>query len=338
MTPKATTLQDVSRHLGLSTATVSRVMNGSSKVRPATRARVLRAIEELGYTRNYAARALARKQTDTLGVIFPNIDSGFFSEVLKGIHEVATLYKFQLMVAFSIGTRDEPDLVSEYLLGGRVDGLILMNLDMPEEFIRQAAQQRLPVALVDRPVGGADVAMVSLDNVIGAQQAVSHLIEHGYERIAVLKGPEGTFDAEQRWLGCQQVFDRVGRTPDPRLIWEGDFHRRSGYQRMSAWLDAGRQPPDAVFALNDAMAIGVMEALRERNLGVPDDVALVGFDDVEAAPLLGLTTVRSPMREMGRLASEAIIELLRNGRTRTRRVLATELVVRQTCGGHRAGG
>ncbi len=333
-TSSSRTLHDVSRHLGVSTATVSRVLNGSDKVRQDTRDRVLRAIHDLGYTRNYAARALARQRTDTLGVIFPNIDSGFFSEVLKGIHEVASLADFHLMVAFSRSTTDEPDLVGEYLQGGRVDGLILMNLDMPEGFVRDTTRQRLPIVLVDRPVSGAEVATVSLDNIAGACDAVSHLLGHGYRRIAVIKGPDGTFDSEQRWIGCQRAFAQAGMAVDPELVWDGDFHKRSGYERVKMWLSAGKALPDAIFALNDAMAIGAMEALREFGLSAPQDVAIVGFDDIEAAPLLGLSTVRSPMREMGREAARALIELLRSGETRTNRVLTTCFVARGTCGRH----
>ncbi len=326
------TVQDVSRQSGVSTATVSRVINQSPKVRPATRVRVLKAIRELGYMRNHSARALARQRTDTIGVVFPGIDSGFFSEVLKGINEYAVSRDYHLMVAFSQGLPDEHDRVAEYLQAGRVDALILMNLGMSDQFIRQASQRELPIVLIDRPVKDARVASVMIDNISGADAAMSHLLALGYERIAILNGPDGTIDAEQRFQGCQRAAKRAGVTLNKDLVWPGTFFWESGYELMKHWLDSGKTLPEAMFALNDPMAMGVMEAMRERGLSVPKDMALVGFDDVQAARHLGLTTVHSPMREMGRAASEAAISLVTGGRTRLERVLPTELVIRRSCG------
>jgi DNA-binding LacI/PurR family transcriptional regulator len=330
------TVLDVSRQSGVSTATVSRVINESSKVSPATRVRVLKAIEALGYMRNHSARALARQRTDTIGVVFPGIDSGFFSEVLKGINEYAVSRDYHLMVAFSQGSRDEHNRVAEYLQAGRVDALILMNLGMSDQFIRRAAKRELPIVLIDKPVKNARVASVMIDNRSGADAAMSHLLGLGYERIAILAGPEGTVDAEQRFEGCQAAADRTGHKLDKDLIWPGTFFWESGYELMNNWLDAGKPLPDAMFALNDPMAMGVMESMHEHGLSVPEDMALIGFDDVQAARYLGLTTVRSPMREMGLIASEAAINLVTGGRTLVEQVLPTELIVRRSCGVERS--
>ncbi len=326
------TVLDVSRQSGVSTATVSRVINQSPKVSPATRGRVLKAIEKLGYMRNHSARALARQKTDTIGVVFPGIDSGFFSEVLKGINEYAVSRDYHLMVAFSQGKDDEHGRIAEYLQAGRVDALILMSLGMSDQFVRQASQRELPIVLIDRPVKGARVASVMIDNISGAGAAMSHLLGLGYKRIAILKGPDGTIDAEQRFDGCQRAAKHAGYKLNKDLVWPGNFLWESGYELMNNWLDSGKPLPDAMFALNDPMAMGVMEAMRERGLSVPDDMALVGFDDVQAARYLGLTTVRSPMREMGRVASQAAINLVTGGRTQLEQVLATDLVVRRSCG------
>jgi len=325
------TVQDVSKQSGVSTATVSRVINQSPKVRPATRVRVLKAIEQLGYMRNHSARALARQKTDTIGVVFPGIDSGFFSEVLKGINEYAVSRDYHLMVAFSQG-QSEQDRVSEYLQAGRVDALILMNLGMSDHFVRQAAQRELPIVLIDRPVKDARVASVMIDNLNGADAAMTHLLTLGHGRIAILAGPEGTIDADQRMEGCLRASKRAGYEIEKDLIWPGDFFWEGGYELMNNWLDSGKPLPDAMFALNDPMAMGVMEAMHERGLSVPNDMALVGFDDVQAARYLGLTTVHSPMREMGRAASEAAVNLVTGGRTQLEQVLETELIVRRTCG------
>ncbi len=326
------TVLDVSRQSGVSTATVSRVINQSPKVRPATRVRVLKAIEQLGYMRNHSARALARQKTDTIGVVFPGIDSGFFSEVLKGINEYAVSRDYHLMVAFSQGSQGEHDRVAEYLQAGRVDALILMNLGMSDAFVRQAAQRELPIVLIDRPVKDARVASVMIDNRSGADAAMSHLLELGHSRIAILAGPDGTIDADQRMEGCQLAAARAGYEIDKGLVWPGNFFWEGGYELMNNWLESGKPLPDAMFALNDPMAMGVMEAMREHGLSVPNDMALVGFDDVQAARYLGLTTVHSPMREMGRAASQAAVNLVTGGRTQLEQVLETELIVRRSCG------
>lgn len=328
---QSVTVSDVSKRSGLSTATVSRVLNNSPLVREKTKAKVLEAMRELGYTANHSARALARNKTDTLGVIFPGIDTGFFSEVLIGVNQLACEHDMHLAVAFARNKPEEAQLVSEYLYGGRADALILMNLRIDDKFIREAAKGPTPLVLIDRPVKDARVVTVRMDNTAGAEQAMSHLLENGHKRIAVIRGPAETFDAAERWKGCERAMQRFGVTPDPELIWDGTFHHSSGYERMASWLASGRPLPDAIFALNDPMAIGVLDALTEQGLRVPDDVALVGFDDIESARYLGLTTVRSPMRGLGRSACQSVVELLQ-GKSRfpEERVLPTELVIRRS--------
>ena len=292
----------------------------------------MKAVRELGYMRNHAARALARQRTDTIGVVFPDIDSGFFSEVLKGINEFAVSRDYHLMVAFAQGSDSEQDKVVEYLHAGRVDALILMNLGLSSNFVRQASLQEMPIVLVDRPISGAKITSVMIDNLSGADAAMSHLLGLGYKRIAIMTGPDGTLDAEQRFEGCQVACKRHGVAICEDLVMPGTFSWESGYEVMSRWLDEGKPLPEAMFALNDPMALGVMEAMRERGLRVPDDMALVGFDDVQSARYLGLTTVRSPMREMGRAASEAAINLVDGESAAAEQVLPTELVVRSSCG------
>ncbi len=328
---QAVTVADVSKRSGLSTATVSRVLNNSPLVREQTKAKVLEAMRELGYTANHSARALARKRTDTIGVIFPGIDAGFFSEVLIGVNQLASENDMHLAVAFARNKPEEAQMVSEYLYGGRVDALILMNLRIDDKFIREAAMAPTPMVLIDRPAKDARLVTVRMDNAAGAEEAMTHLLDLGHRRIAVIRGPQGTFDSDERWLGCLQAMKRSGVKPDPELIWEGTFHDHSGYEAMSSWLDAGKPLPEAIFALNDPMAIGVLEALTERGLRVPDDVALVGFDDIESARYLGLTTVSSPMRGLGRTACQAVVELLEGAPRRPKEhVLPTELIVRRS--------
>jgi LacI family transcriptional regulator len=329
------TLHDVCRKAGLSTATVSRVINNSPLVTKRTRARVLKAIQALGYHPSRAARTLSRKRSDMIAVIFPEIASGFYTEVLRGIDEVAGEHNFHLTTAFAHGQRDEHTLALQALNEQWVAGLLILNLfevSLPAEAVKLAAEQRVPVVSIDRPVRSSHVISVSMDNVAGAAAAVDHLFAHGYRDIAVIRGPRGNYDADQRWLGCQQAAERAGIALPEDRIWSGTFIEGSGRLAMERWLDTGRPLPRAIFACNDAMAIGALEVLSERGLKVPEDVALVGFDDVDSARHLGLTTVRVPMRAMGRAAAEAAIKQIVSGGTQQQHVLTTQLIVRRSCG------
>ena len=343
-TNRSITVKQVADFSNLSTATVSRVLNGARNVRPATRQRVLEAVQALGYTGNHAARALRSRRTNTFGVIFPYIASGFFSEVLIGMNEVASQRGIHLNVGFAHGEHDQEQLVSQYLQDGRVDALLLMNLSMPEAFIEQMVQSGTPIVLLDRPAASAAVPSVVVDNVGGAKAAMRHLLACGHERIAVIRGPQASFDSQQRLVGCWAALTAAQRELEPDLLWAGDFTEPSGQAAVSAWLEAGRELPDAIFALNDTMALGVRAVLDAAGIRIPEDVALVGFDDVEPARHVGLTTVRSPMMEMGRTALRMAVAAAEGegegtaGRPAAHQVLDTELIVRQTCGWrHRQG-
>ncbi len=328
------TLGDVSRHVGLSVATVSRVLSGSPRVRQATRDQVLRAADELGYSANLSARALKTQRTDMLGVVFPDINNEFYRELLTGINDEAHAAGRHLMVEFGPGPRWQSLRPQDYLFGGRIDALILLNLGLPMDFLRDLAGRGTPLVLMDRPAPGVPAATVRLENVAGADAAMSHLLEHGYRRIAVLRGPGDSYDANERWRGCERALRRFGVELDHNLIWEAGFYEAYAYTATQRWL-ADHDAPEAILALNDAMAIGALHALREHGLSVPQDVALVGFDDVDCAKHLGLTTVHCPIRQMGQAAARAALNLMATDEPAAfyrEEVLDTHLIVRTSCG------
>jgi len=327
------TLLDICRRCGVSTATVSRVVNGSPLVQERTRQRVLAAIEELGYRPSFAARNLARQRSDTIGVIFPQIESGFYVEVLRGIDDVAAEHGYHLLTAFAHGALDEQALVGRFLKDGRVDALILLNLLLPNGFVRKAARRGLPIALIDRPVAGTNLFAVSVDNRKGAREAILHLLGLGRRKIAIVAGPRGTYDSDQRVKGAVAAAAAAGVIIPGSRIWAGAFTEESGRAAMLKALQQPRGLPDAVFATNDEMAIGILRTLREKGIRVPEDVAVVGFDDSRIAGLLGLSSVRFPIRDMGRAAAEAAILQIKTGRAPKKRVVDARLVVRQSSGG-----
>jgi len=221
------TLYDVSRLSGASIATVSRVFSGKAKVSEETRKRVMEAARSLSYEPSHAARALAGRRTQTLGAIFPEIASGFYADVLAGIDEVAAECGFDVLASFVGKRRSRPELVKRLLRQGRVDALLLLNLDDTSDLSAESVDS-LPIVLIDHQVDGSKLPVIGMDNVGGAEAMIEHLFEQGHRRIALLTGPEANYDSQQRLLGCRHAFARLGLTMDKSLTWTGAFTFASG--------------------------------------------------------------------------------------------------------------
>jgi LacI family transcriptional regulator len=351
------TLYDVARHAGVSIATVSRVLHGQGPVRDVTRARVRAAIEQLGYVPDGAAQSLARNRKDVIGLVCvehtglkPNqydIESMsllFYDEVMRGVEARIRERSWSLMITFlredeNLGTtlpEDEPVQSRLLALSGKVDGLLIGEGVVPPSVIAALAR-RLPVVVVagDTAMRGADV--VSADNWSGAHALVTHLLaEHGKHRFFHVDGPATAPDAKVRRLAMQSVIDAY-----PGTVLTGSYSGRftvhsgsAAAERLLAGAGAGALP-DAIVCANDQMAIGVLRTLAERGIRVPEDIAVVGFDDIFPASLCDppLTTVHQPMRRIGERACDRLIERLANPALRpTVEVLPTELVLRSSCG------
>jgi LacI family transcriptional regulator len=326
------TLYDVSRLSGVSTATVSRVFTGKARVSEDIRKRVMEAARELAYEPSHAARALAGRKTLTLGAIFPEIASGFYADVLAGIDEVAAESGFDVLASFVGKRRSRPELVKRLLRQGRVDALILLNLDDTSD-LKPESIDALPIVLIDREINGSTLPVVGMDNDGGAEAMVEHLFEQGHRRISIVTGPDGNYDSDQRLLGCRRAFAKLGLTLEDNLIWKGAFTLQSGTRVARELLDSGRPLPDAIFCLNDPMAIGMLSELQRRGISVPGDVALAGYDNVEAAAHLSLTSVACPMRLMGQVAARWAVDLLTRNERPVGHRLQVRLVVRNSSGG-----
>lgn len=330
---KHVTLFDICRAAEVSSATVSRVINDSPLVQETTRRKVRKAIRELGYRPSHAARMLARQRTDTLGVILPDINSPFDAQVLAGIDQVADESRYHMLIAFTHGGRDARTLLRRFAEERRVDAVVYMSTSVGvDASLREVTRSGLPLVVMDRPVSG--FPSVVMDNEQGARLVVQHLLAHGRKRIAFLRGPESNYDAARRLAGAKAALAEAGQALPDELCWAGDFREESGAAAVQAWAATGKPWPDAIFACNDTMAFGVLGALRETGIQVPDQVAVVGFDDSLGARWLGLSTVRIPMRELGGQAARLALRLARKEALEESLVqLPLELVVRQTCGG-----
>jgi DNA-binding LacI/PurR family transcriptional regulator len=326
------TLYDVSRLSGASTATVSRVFSGKARVGLETRRRVVDAANQLGFEPSHIAQALAGSRTKTLAAIFPEIASGFYADVLAGIDEVAAESGFDVLASFVGKRRNRPEMIRRLLRQGRADGLLLLNLDDTGDIDPQALDQ-LPIVLIDREISGTTLPVVGMDNVSGAEAMIEHFFEQGHRRVAILAGPEGNYDSEQRLLGCRRAMARLGMAIEERLIWNGGFTVESGARAAREFLDSKLPLPDAIFCLNDAMAIGMLGELQREEIVVPRDMAMAGYDNVEAAAHLSLTSVACPMRLMGQVAARWLVDLITKNERATPHRLQVRLVVRNSSAG-----
>lgn len=323
------TLYDVCELSGVSSATVSRVFSGNTPVSEERRRRVLEAAKSLGYVPSHAGRALRSRRTQTLGAIFPEMARHFYPDLLAGIDEVASDSGFDVLACLVGKKRRKSELVDRLLGQGRVDALILLNLQNRPGLSGDVLDS-LPIVLIGRGIPGSSLPVVGMDNVGGACAMIEHLHAQGHRKIAVLTGPAGNYDSEQRLLGCRKAFAQLDLKQNPRLIWQGEFTFASGIAAAREVV-AGKVPrPDAVFCLNDAMAIGMMGELRSAGLSVPGDIALGGFDDVHESRHLSLTTITVPTREMGQKAARFTLDFINNNQRPTSQQMPVRLVVRDS--------
>ncbi|KDN72924.1 LacI family transcriptional regulator [Streptomyces olindensis] len=336
------TLEEVAARAGVGRGTVSRVINGSPRVSDATRAAVEAAVAELGYVPNTAARALAANRTDAIALVVPEPETRFFAEpyfsdMLKGVGAALGDTEMQLLLIFA-GSDRERRRLAQYLAAHRVDGVLLVSVHADDPLPDLLAQLEIP-AVISGPRSSAEtLPSVDSDNYGGARQAVEHLLSRGRRRIAHITGRLDVYGAQRRIDGYREALIDAGLGADEALIEPGDFTEEGGHRAMAALLE--RDPGlDAVFAASDVTAAGARQALREAGRRIPDDVALVGYDDSAIARHMEppLTSVRQPIEEMGRRMIDLLLTevadrrpLASRGLERRQVVLATELVSRSS--------
>jgi len=338
------TLFDVARLAGVSTATVSRVVHGQDRVREATRIRVQQAIEELGYVPDGAAQSLSRRRKDVIGLVcverheqqydIENMNLLFYDEVLRGVEARIRDQEWSLLITFLQGAND-PSYARIESFTGKVDGILIGEGIVPSPFIERLAT-RLPVVIFAGTPHEQAVDVVAADNLSGSAAVVTHLIrEHGRRRLYWVHGPADSPDSRERRLGLDYV---LHANPQCELtgFYQGFYSVQSGEEAGEALLARPRRElPDAVVSANDQMAIGVVKALSRAGVRVPEDVAVVGFDDIFPGSLCDppLTTVHQPMRMLGERSCARLLERIANpGLRPATELLPTELVLRSSCG------
>jgi len=329
------TIRDVAQLAGVSIATVSRVLNDSSRVLPSTRQRVWAAFDDLDFSPNGAARSLTTRRTNVLGVLLPDLYGEFFSEVIRGIDLGARREGLHTLVS-SAHAEAETILSAARSMRGRIDGAIVMAPDASTAEAIHRIRDRFPVVLLNARFEVPGCSSISIANYEGAHEVVKHLLRLGHGPIAILKGPPGNIDAEERWRGYRRALEEAGIEYDASLELAGDFTESSGYRAAGEILRHPRRPT-AVFASNDSMAMGLICSLENMGIDVPRAVAVAGFDDVAIARFLTppLTTAHVDAYRLGERAVALLLTALSDPEgAQKHETLPCPLVIRETCGAH----
>ena len=330
------TIRDIAKIAKVAPSTVSRALNNKGRMSNATRERIRRLAQELGYHPNINAKGLATNKTGNIGIVInkrhrPEGFYDFYGTIIVGVEEAIETQGYHLIFSSTDGGPSVPRCVEER----HVDGLILMGCDISEELVLLLKNNRVPLVLVDNHVDGVD--SVAIDNIGGAYKAVECLIKLGHRKIGFIAERLSDLSFQERFEGYKLALKEYGLQYDPDLVAEGFTRPDHGYIAMRKLFNKGKNP-SAVFAANDSTAIGAVKAIKEEGLRVPDDIAVVGFDDgpnaLHAVP--PLTTVRVFKKKMAVTAAKRLMELIENpDQPPIRLRLSTELIIRGSCGGRR---
>jgi DNA-binding LacI/PurR family transcriptional regulator len=331
--PHQVTIVDIAQELGISKSTVSRALRGQSDIHPGTRQAVLDMAGQLDYQPNQLAHSLVKSRTNTVGILVPEFVSSFFPKVIIAAQQTLKQAGYGVVICQSEESYETEVANARTLLANRVDGLLVSHTKETRNFehLRTFQRKGIPVVFFNRVCEDMDVPKVTVDDYRGAFQAVEHLIQAGYRRIAHLAGPDSLPNSRNRLNGYRDALTQYDLPIDPELIISYDLTLEKANIYANHLLNLP-QPPDALFAMNDPTAIEVLKVCRSRNIRVPDNLAIVGFSDDPIAALIDppLTTVAQPIDEIGREAARLLLRVLQGNETGEQVVLPTQLVIRQS--------
>ncbi|WP_430790620.1 LacI family DNA-binding transcriptional regulator [Virgibacillus flavescens] len=323
------TIKDVAKLAGVAISTASYALNDSGKVSQSTRDKVVLAAKELNYQKNGFASDLKRTKTNTIALILSDLSGPYYSELIKGVQDVATANGYDLIACSSIGGPQSTAV--KFLKEKRVDGVIILAHNISDEITLESAREGFPLVVLDRKLKNEYVVHVEVDNLQGGYTATDYLIKKGHKQIAYISGPLNSHDNELRFEGFSNALKDNGLTYQSKWRLSGDFTREGGY-RATKMLIAQRDIPEAIFYANDEMAIGGMQAFYEKGIRVPDDISIIGFDDIQLSEYVtpSLTTMKQPKYEAGALSMHLIFQMLSGEKVNHNYKLATELVERKS--------
>ena len=330
------TIMDVAAHAGVSYSTVSRVVNDYEFVKTATREKVQKAMEELGYVANLKARSLAGGRSNMIGLLVFDLENSYFTEVVRGIDAEVSRLNYDMVISTTHQRLDREQAYVTQLASGMVDGLIIMLPQNIESWLEPLQQRQTPYVLIDHESRLGQGHVIRTTNRRGAREATDYLLDLGHRQIGLVTGTPTVQSGKERIEGFHRALADRQLAANPELIVQGDFDEASGFAAGLQLLQRP-SPPTAIFALNDAMAIGVLEAAEKVGLSVPDELSILGFDDIPEASYIRpqLTTVRQPQREIGRTATRLLVDLIEHKEARSDLetvTLNTELIIRKSTG------
>lgn len=293
-------------------ATVSRVVNGNPNVKPATRKKVLEAIERLGYRPNAVARGLASKKTTTVGVIIPDISSIFFAELARGIEDIATMYNYNIILSNSDQNKDKEIHLLNTMLGKQVDGIVFMGGKITEEHVEEFKRSPVPIVLVATLEKSEEIPSVNIDYQQATYELVTEFIEKGHKNIGLVSGPlDDPINGEEKFLGYRRALEDAGLQVDENMVSVGDYTYDSGIEAMTGFISQDNMPT-AIFAGTDEMALGVIHGAQDNGYKVPEDLEVVGFDNTRLATMVRptLSTVVQPMYDIGAVAMRLLTKFM----------------------------
>lgn len=331
-------IREVAQEAGVSIGTVSNVFNRPHLVAEPTRRRVEDAVERLGYVLNASARSLRHGRSQTVGLLVMDIRNPFFTELARGLEDAASEAAYAVVLGNSDGSEEKERYYLRVLEEQRVGGVVLTPVAHDERPLARLRARGMHVVLLDRPASEPTMCSVAVDDVLGGRLALQHLLDRGHRRIAVLTGPRSIQQCEQRWQGAREAVSRYNLDPDEVLVaMEVPAMNADAGERAVTSILALHPAATAVFCINDLLALGVIRAMMRCGRRVPDDLAIIGYDDVEFAGALQppLTTVRQPMYRLGEAAMQLFLDELRSGEEHSHRqlLLQPQLVVRDSTGG-----
>jgi LacI family transcriptional regulator len=333
-----TTIYDVAKRAGVGIGTVSRAINNSPNINPATKERIKNIARELEYKPHSHAQSLARKKSFTIAAVVPFFTNYFFIELFKNIQKSLTDFKYDLIL-YNVDRKYQWEHTLDRVLSDRrADGVLIVSIGINDDYAEKFIKCKLPVVLVDNLSSRID--SIAIANRTAAMEATQHLIKLGHQHVGMINGHLSSFPALLRMQGYKQALIENEMTFDDECliicdakVGEHGFNEASGYKAMQRMLELGKKMPTAIFVASDVQALGVMRAAKEKGLRIPNDLSIIGFDDIEFSKFIGLTTMRQPFGDMGRMSVERLVSLI-NGKQDTgfHKELEAELIIRETCG------
>ncbi|AWB45778.1 LacI family transcriptional regulator [Paenibacillus sp. CAA11] len=323
------TIKDVAKLAGVALSTASYALNGDSKVSAKTREKVLEAARQLNYRKNGFAMDLKRSRTNTIALILTDLSGPYYSELIRSVQDVALAHGYDLIACSSMGGQDSTAV--KFLREKRVDAAIVLAHNITNDILYESASQRFPIVVMDREISSEGLINVLVDGEQGGYTATRHLIDCGHKSIAYISGPSNSYDNSLRHQGYLRAMKEAGLEEKAKWRLNGSFIREGGYKATKMMMMQG-ELPSAVFYGNDEMAIGGMMALQEGGLSVPEDISVIGFDDIQLAEYLNppLTTIHQPMHELGSLAGHLLFQMLDGDEVNDTYKLMIKLISRES--------